>query len=216
MSYSYKAILFDCDGVIVDTENISNEIMRSMLQQQGLHIDDKLLHERFTGFTNKENLKTAEDLLGKALPESFDADYRTLFHATIDEHLEPIKGVRELLSKITVPIAMATNARRKEMNFKLNKIQLDERFSVRFCVEDVANGKPAPDLYLKAAAALNIAPEDCLVIEDSVAGITAGKAAGMRVLAFSETLDAQLQRNAGADACFKTMQELETLLGLSE
>ena len=215
MVYSYKAIIFDCDGVIVDTENISNEIMRSMLQQEGLHIDDKLLHERFSGFPNKENIKTAEAMLGRALPESFDDDYRKRFHAVINQHLEPINGVRDLLEKITTPIAMATNARRKEMNFKLNKIQLEETFAVRFCVEDVAQGKPAPDLYLKAAAALNVAPEDCLVIEDSVAGIKAGKAAGMRVLAFSETLEADLQTRAGATECFDTMKQLESLLGLS-
>lgn len=214
MAYLYKAVIFDCDGVIVDTENISNEIMKSMLLQHGLILDDKLLHERFTGFTNQENLKAAEELLGKALPESFDDDYRKAFHATIDKHLEPINGVLDLLSKITAPIAMATNARRKEMEFKLNKIKLTERFSTRFCVEDVENGKPKPDLYLKAAAALNVTPADCIVIEDSIAGITAARAAGMRVLAFSETLDAKLQAKAGATQSFATMKELETLLGL--
>jgi len=78
----------------------------------------------------------------------------------------------------------------------------------------VENGKPAPDLYLTAAKALNVEPKDCLVIEDSVAGITAGKAAGMRVLAFSETLDAKMQMAAGATECFSTMKELEGLLGL--
>ncbi|REG85879.1 HAD family hydrolase [Marinomonas pollencensis] len=215
MVYSYKAIIFDCDGVIVDTENISNSIMRSMLQQEGLQIDDKLLHERFSGFPNRENIKTAEAMLGRSLPESFDDDYRKRFHAVIDQHLEPITGVRELLQKVTTPIAMATNARRKEMNFKLSKIQLEETFAIRFCVEDVVHGKPAPDLYLKAADALNVAPEDCIVIEDSVAGIKAAKAAGMRVLAFSETLEADLQMRAGATQCFDTMKQLEELLGLS-
>lgn len=185
-----------------------------MLSECGLELDDETLHAKFTGFTNQENLINAEKLLGKPLPENFDDDYRQRFHAIIEADLEPIKGVRDLLSKITTPIAMATNARRKEMNFKLDKIQLSERFSTRFCVEDVENGKPAPDLYLKAAQALNVDPKDCLVIEDSIAGITAGRAAGMRVLAFSETLDAKMQAAAGATECFKTMKELEGLLGL--
>lgn len=185
-----------------------------MLSECGLELDDETLHAKFTGFTNQENLINAEKLLGKPLPENFDDDYRQRFHAIIEADLEPIKGVRDLLSKITTPIAMATNARRKEMNFKLDKIQLSERFSIRFCVEDVENGKPAPDLYLKAAQALNVNPKDCLVIEDSIAGITAGRAAGMRVLAFSETLDAKMQAAAGATECFKTMKELEGLLGL--
>ena len=214
MTYSYKAIIFDCDGVIVDTENISNNILKSMLSQYGLELDDETLHAKFTGFTNQENLANAEKLLGRALPENFDDDYRKQFHTIIEASLEPIHGVRNLLDKITTPIARATNARRKEMNFKLDKIQLSERFATRFCVDDVENGKPAPDLYLKAAKALNIDPKDCLVIEDSIAGIMAGKAAGMRVLAFSETIDAKIQAAAGATECFIAMEELEGLLGL--
>jgi len=122
MSYSYKAIIFDCDGVIVDTENISNTILKSMLSECGLELDDETLHAKFTGFTNKENLINAEKLLGKPLPANFDEDYRQRFHAIIEADLEPITGVRQLLDKITAPIAMATNARRQEMNFKLDKI----------------------------------------------------------------------------------------------
>ncbi|MGO3345869.1 MAG: HAD family hydrolase [Marinomonas sp.] len=214
MPYSYKAIIFDCDGVIVDTENIANNILKALLSAEGLNVDDKLLHEQLTGFTHQKNLKTIASLLGRALPDDFEENYRQRFNIAISNHLEPIDGVRDLLKKITTPIAMATNSRRKEMNVKLNKIQLMETFSTRFCSEDVENAKPAPDLYLKAAAALNMTPKDCLVIEDSIAGITAGRAAGMRVLAFSETLDATTQTAAGASACFKTMQELEILLGL--
>ncbi|MBR7887894.1 HAD family phosphatase [Marinomonas sp. A79] len=214
MAYSYKAIIFDCDGVIVDTETLSNRILKSLLIEQGLHLDDKTLHAQFTGFTNQENLANAEKLLGRALPVDFDANYRQQFHNAINNKLTPIKGVLQLLEKIQVPIAMATNARREEMEFKLHKIQLSQRFATRFCVEDVKNGKPAPDLYLKAAAALSVLPKDCLVIEDSVAGIGAGRAAGMKVLAFSESVDKAIQLTAGASECFDSMAELETLLGL--
>ncbi|ETX09828.1 haloacid dehalogenase [Marinomonas ushuaiensis DSM 15871] len=214
MIFSYKAVIFDCDGVIVDTETISNEIFTSMLHQLGLDIDEQTLLEKFTGFTNEETLKNAEHLLGKPLPENFDAEYRQRFHAIIHEHLEPINGVRELLHKITAPIAMATNARRTEMDMKLEKIGLSDKFATRFCVEDVENGKPEPDIYLKAAKALKVDPQDCLVIEDSIAGIRAGCAAGMRVLAYSDAFDKALQTTAGATACFKSMQELEGLLGL--
>ena len=215
MTYSYKAVLFDCDGVIVDTENLSNDLLRAMLKEQGLELDDQTLHDKFTGFTNQENLRNAEAMLGKALPANFDADYREKFQALMEAQLEPIHGVPELLRKIQTPIAMATNARRQEMNFKLNKIDLAERFSTRFCVEDVEQGKPAPDLYLKAAKAVGVAPEDCIVIEDSVAGIRAGRAAGMRVFAFSETVPADLQLAAGATEVFDNMKQLEALLNLN-
>lgn len=214
MTDQYKAILFDCDGVIVDTENISNRILKRQFARYGLIVDDAILHERFSGYSSKKNIETAEQMLGKALPESFEREFREEFQDTINHHLEPIHGVCQLLSKITVPIAMATNARRDEMEFKLQKIGLAERFATRFSFDDVANGKPFPDLYLKAAAALGVAPEDCIVIEDSIAGITAGRAAGMRVFAFSETLSADKQTAAGATVCFDTMEELEKLLGL--
>lgn len=215
MMHSYKAILFDCDGVIVDTENLSNDLLRTMLKKLGLELDDQTLHDKFTGFTNQENLQNAEAMLGKALPDDFDSIYRQKFQALMEEELAPITGVVELLNKITVPIAMATNARRQEMNYKLNKIQLAERFSTRFCVEDVAKGKPSPELYLTAAQALSTEPKDCIVIEDSVAGIRAGRAAGMRVFAFSESVPAELQLAAGATEVFNSMKELEGLLGLS-
>lgn len=214
MTYSYKAIIFDCDGVIVDTENISNQILKAMLSEQGLELDNETLHTKFTGITNKQSFINAENLLGRPLPSDFPNVYRQRFRDIIEVALEPIEGVRALLNKITTPIAMATNASRREMNFKLDKIQLSEHFALRFCVEDVENGKPAPDMYLKAAAALNVNPEDCLVIEDSIAGITAGRAAGMRVLAFSATLEKNIQLAAGAIQCFDTMEELEELLGL--
>lgn len=82
-------------------------------------------------------------------------------------------------------------------------------------MDDVTQGKPAPDLYLKAADALGVAPEDCIVIEDSLAGIQAGKAAGARVYAYSAVLPASLQKEAGADATFASMKELQSLLGLT-
>jgi len=165
MTYSYKAVLFDCDGVIVDTENLSNDLLRAMLKEQGLELDDQTLHDKFTGFTNQENLRNAEAMLGKALPTHFDAEYRDKFQALMEEQLEPIQGVTDLLSKIQTPIAMATNARRQEMNFKLNKIELAERFSTRFCVEDVEHGKPAPDLYLKAAKPLELLLKIALLLK---------------------------------------------------
>ncbi|GAB3476541.1 HAD family hydrolase [Marinomonas epiphytica] len=214
MKFSYQAIIFDCDGVIVDTENISNQIMQDMLKELGLEVETKVIHEKFSGFTTESNLKTAATLLERPLPDSFLQVYKQRFKETIDRELKPIEGVTRVLEKIRKPIAMATNANRQEMNEKLAKIGLTERFSTRFCVEDVAKGKPAPDLYLRAAQELKISAQSCLVIEDSLAGIKAGAGAGMTVLAYSATMDSKAQKEAGATACFETMSELETLLDL--
>lgn len=214
MSLSYQAILFDCDGVIVDTEALSNRLFRQALGELGLNLSHQDMHTHFSGYTTESNLKTAAQMLGSPLPEGFAMTLKQRFLSEINTSLEPIPGVRSLLDKIQVPIAMATNANRAEMNFKLEKINLSQRFSVRFCVEDVENPKPAPDLYLKAASALSVAPKDCIVIEDSLAGIAAGRAAGMRVLAYSGDMNPADQLNAGATACFKDMSQLPALLGL--
>ncbi|RDL45700.1 HAD family phosphatase [Marinomonas piezotolerans] len=214
MPYQYDAILFDCDGVIVDTETIATSILQRNLKHIGLDLDDHTMHTQFAGFTNKDNLALAEQLLGHPLPSDFAENYRQEFNETIQTSLTPIEGVPELLSKIQCPIAMATNAQTTEMELKLGIIGLSERFHTRFSVDDVAHGKPAPDLYLAAANALNIAPQHCIVIEDSLAGIQAGKAAGATVLAFSSTLSRSAQLEAGATDTFNSMQELMALLGL--
>ncbi len=214
MTYSYDAIIFDCDGVIVDTETISNTLYTSMLGKLGLKVDERVLLEQFTGFSNEETLENAAKLLGRPLPEDFDTEYRQRFQEIITTQLEPIEGVRQLLKKIPCPIAMATNARRKEMDLKLNKIELSDTFSTRFCIEDVKNGKPAPDLYLKAAKALGVDPKNCIVIEDSATGISAGCAAGMTVFAYNEVISAETQIAAGATESFSSMAALEKLLGL--
>ncbi|MBJ7552491.1 HAD family hydrolase [Marinomonas ostreistagni] len=215
MRSNYQAILFDCDGVIVDTETLSSNILKQMLHIEGLDVDDHTLHTQFAGFTTKENLALAESMLGKPLPEDFQERYRQAFNNTIKTSLSPIEGVVDLLENIDCPIAMATNAKRAEMELKLELIQLTHHFKTRFAVDDVVQGKPAPDLYLKAADALGVKPEDCIVIEDSLAGIQAGKAAGATVYAYSAVLPASLQKEAGADATFASMKELQNLLGLT-
>ena len=210
----YQAILFDCDGVIIDTEVLSTQLLQQALSELGLVLSNQEMQQHFAGFTNVRNLQTAQTMLGKALPTDFAAGIKQRFHQAIEHTLEPIAGVLPLLDKIIVPIAMATNARREEMEFKLHKVQLAQRFNIRFCVDDVEHPKPAPDLYLKAANALAVAPEHCLVIEDSLAGIQAGAAAGMRVLAYCKDIDPQAQLKAGAIACFTSMEELAALLRL--
>lgn len=217
---SFKAVIFDCDGVIVDTETINNQILKQKLAQYGLKLNELEMHQKFSGLTAEDNKQTAAQLLGKPLPDNFVTDLRAEFHRRINEHLVPIKDIPELVTRIQVPIAMATNAHRPAMDFKLQKINLIEHFSTRFCIDDVPNPKPHPDLYLMAAKSLNVAPEQCLVIEDSIAGISAGVAAGMTVYGFCECTDAKSQAKAGAKHSFATIrqliQHLEQLNMLSE
>jgi len=205
----FKAIIFDCDGVIVDTETISNNIIQSKLAQLGLILSDQEVQTLFTGFTTKQNLITASDLLNKELPADFEFELKSAYLEEMKQHLEVIQGVPELIYNLSPALAMATNAQRADMEFKLTKLGLTDVFKQRFCVDDVNHPKPAPDLYQLASQSLNIHPKDCLVIEDSLAGIKAGYDAGMTVFAYSQKMDANSQLKAGASQCFNTMSELQ-------
>ncbi|MCZ2722289.1 HAD family phosphatase [Marinomonas sp. 15G1-11] len=210
----YEAIIFDCDGVIVDTENMMNKIFKEELSKLGLEFSHEELDHYFSGYAASENLITIEKMLKKPVPSHFSKTVDLRFRKAMEDNLVPIEGIVDVLNKIKHPIAMATNSRTESLKFKLTKIGLLETFHTRFCVEDVENPKPKPDLYLKAANALNIDPSKCIAIEDSVAGITAAVAAGMTVYAYSASVDSKTQLNAGATLTFNTMKELESLLNL--
>ncbi len=205
---TFKAIIFDCDGVIVDTESIANRIMQSKLAQLGLVLSDQYVQAEFTGYTTDHNLEKIKALLTRELPPSFKEDYKADFQAAIAKHLDPIQGIPELLDNLRPLVAMATNAQRQEMEFKLAKIGLTSVFNQRFCVNDVTHAKPSPEIYLLAAESLQVSAKDCLVIEDSPAGIQAGVRAGMTVYAYSEKMDKEKQLKAGASKCFDSMKAL--------
>jgi len=159
----FKAIIFDCDGVIVDTETISNNIIQSKLAQLGLILSDQKVQTLFTGFTTKQNLITASDLLNKELPADFEFELKSAYLEEMKQNLEVIQGVPELIYNLSPAIAMATNAQRADMEFKLTKLGLTDVFKHRFCVDDVNHPKPAPDLHpnrliftLKTALSLKI------------------------------------------------------------
>ncbi|ABC27723.1 predicted phosphatase/phosphohexomutase [Hahella chejuensis KCTC 2396] len=210
--YMYDAVIFDCDGVLVDTERLTNEVFMSLLAEQGLHLTHMEMHTHFTGQTTEVNLVTAATLLGRALPEDTHHRLRAGFWEAMHTGLTTVPFVEETLQAIRLPKAMATNALREDMDFKLSQTGLHAYFDHCFCVEDVENPKPAPDIYLRAASALGAAPERCVVVEDSTAGITAAVAAGMTVYAYSADMDAEKQKAAGAALCFHDMRELVHLL----
>lgn len=206
---SFKAIIFDCDGVIVDTETISNNIFKAKLAALGHSLTEQDIQTLFTGYTTEKNLETVANILGYSLPENFKSELKAAYQAEMERHLECIPGIPEILHNLNCPFAMATNAHRSDMEFKLAKLELGQIFTQRFCVEDVEQPKPSPDLYLLASKNLGVQVKECLVIEDSIAGIRAGVAAGMTVFAYSEQMNKSEQLKAGASRCFESMIELK-------
>ena len=206
-------VIFDCDGVLVDSEPIANCVFARLLAEQGLVLDDSQMDEMFLGRTMAHCLALATERLGRALPEDFEAEHdRRLFDA-LAAGLAPVPGVVRVLDGLALPFCVASNGGPEKVRFSLGRVGLLPRFEGRlFSAAHVARGKPAPDLFLHAARCMDVAPAACVVVEDSPAGVAGGVAAGMTVLGFAARTPAARLREAGAHRLFTTMDELPGLL----
>lgn len=186
---AFEAILFDCDGVLVDSEKIYVEVEREHLARIGLHYDLNVYMDRFQGLGGADfwtALQSDHQALGKGpLPETFGPDLDAATLARIDAELTDIAGIKELLETHRGARAVASSSRLQRLHHKLRHTGLHAYFEPHiYSGEQVENGKPAPDLFLFAAGKLGVQPASTLVIEDSANGVKAGLAAGMTVWGF--------------------------------
>jgi HAD superfamily hydrolase (TIGR01509 family) len=182
----FELVIFDCDGVLVDSEPIINRAHAEVLTACGYLITEKLLVERFCGISDPEMLEIIEREWGRALPASYAERVGLMIEAAFRQSLASIEGVAEALDSVTLPICVASSSSLEQIRKKLEITGLLGRFGEHlFSATMVARGKPAPDLFLYAAQNLMTAPDQCLVIEDSPAGIDAALAAGMTAIGFS-------------------------------
>ncbi|TMR13603.1 HAD family hydrolase [Nonomuraea turkmeniaca] len=203
-------VIFDCDGVLVDSEPISVRVGTAALRRLGWTIDEAEYAERFVGCTNEY---WAEQV-GETPPgwrEQVNAEYA----AAVKAELCTVKGIEAALDRLTVPSCVASNGRHVTIRRSLELTGLAARFDGRvFSAEDVAVGKPAPDLFLHAAATMGVAPERCVVVEDSPFGVMAAVSAGMRCLAYTGGLTPAARLDGlGATALFDDHALLPDLLG---
>jgi HAD superfamily hydrolase (TIGR01509 family) len=206
----WELVIFDCDGVLVDSEPISNRILAARLTAIGLPTSTEDSVRDFMGRSWASCEAIAEQRLGGPLPEGFaDAYHAEVFEAFARE-LEPVAGVVEALERVDAPTCVASSGSHERIRRGLAATGLLERFDGRiFSATDVAHGKPAPDLFLHAAACMGADPAGCAVIEDSPAGVEAARAAGMAVFGYAGLTPAE--RLAGAHT-FAAMTELPELL----
>ncbi|WP_211267210.1 HAD family hydrolase [Nonomuraea candida] len=174
-------VIFDCDGVLVDSERISVRVGLAAVRRLGWTIDEAEYIERFVGCSHEY----WEEQIGPTPPgwrEQVNADYA----AALKAELCAVEGIEAALDRLTVPSCVASNGRHHVIRRSLETTGLADRFAGRvFSAEDVERGKPAPDLFLHAAATMGAEPERCVVVEDSPFGVTAAISAGMRCLAFA-------------------------------
>lgn len=214
-----QAVLFDCDGVLADTEALHDRLVAEEISTLGWEITPAECAKRFRGLAWEAMRPIIEARLGPdSVPATFHADIiRRVLHALEHETI-PMPGSQAAIAAIQaagIPIAVASNSSRAELATKLRRMGLAEAFRGRaFSVNDVENPKPAPDMYRAAAAACGADPHHCVVVEDSVAGARAGIAAGCRVLGFAHATPREALAAIGAEP-FGDMAELPGLLGLT-
>lgn len=180
-----ELVIFDCDGVLIDSEVISANMLILELQGYGVEIDMPFVARHFLGRSYAVVLKEIREQFGVNLPPQFETDYRRRLLEAFARSLTVMPGVTEVLERMAVPFALATSSSPERVRRSLEITGLTSYFGPRvFTASEVARGKPAPDLFLHTAARMGVAPDRCLVLEDSVNGVRAGLAAGMEVWRF--------------------------------
>jgi D-ribulokinase len=214
-----ELVIFDCDGVLVDSEVIALGVMRRRLSEAGVRLTDQETRERFLGRRLDSSLHGIETELGGPLPESFRDEFSREILLAFGRELKGVEGVRQAVKGLRARVCVASSSGHERLRLSLRVAGYETMFAPNiFSAADVAEGKPSPDLFLHAARAMGAAPKDCLVIEDSVAGVVAGCAAGMAVFGFvgashfSPLEDGAHLTAAGAELLFGDMAQLPELV----
>ena len=212
----YDLVIFDNDGVLVDSEPISNRLLAAYLTELGHPTSYEDSIRDYMGSAMHRIHDLVLERTGRRLPDDFDDVFHTRVFAAFERELEPMPGAVEVLEKLAadgVPYCVASSGSHARIRVGHRKTGLDRWFGEGqvFSSEDVGRGKPAPDLFLYAAERLGVAPERCVVVEDSPLGVRAAVAAGMDVYGFTGMTPAA--KLAGATQLFSDMGELAGLLG---
>jgi len=189
MSPASTLVLFDCDGVLVDSERLVVDIDVAAVTAAGWPVTREQVVETFVGRSDADVVALIEAQLGHALPAGWDADWDAEYRRVLEEQLEPVPGVRAAVEEVVARgrrTCVASSGSHDKMRRTLGRTGLWDLFEGRiFSATEVARGKPAPDLFLHAAARMQVDPGRCVVVEDSRYGVAAARSAGMRVVGFA-------------------------------
>jgi HAD superfamily hydrolase (TIGR01509 family) len=213
---SLQLVIFDCDGVLVDSEGISNRVLAHMLTQQGLPTTLAEARRAYQGLLLADVLAVAQAKLGRDLPVDWLAEFERVRAEAFQRELRAISGVRETIELLLaggLDVCVASQGKPSKTRLSLRLTGLRHLFAddAIFSAHCVPRGKPHPDLFLHAAAAMGAQPARCVVVEDTPSGVSAGVAAGMRVLGYTPDSDAAALRSAGAEP-LATMRDLPAML----
>lgn len=206
-------VIFDCDGVLVDSEPISLRIDAVMLAEYGLHLSAPEIVNRFVGRSPSVMREAIEEHLGRPLPADWNARFRPRFDEAYESELRPIDGIEQALDQISTKTCVASSSDPDRLDYKLRLTGLYDRFEGRiFSAAAVPNGKPAPDLFLYAAQRMGVDPEACAVVEDSQYGVQAARAAGMEAFGYAGSVTPARMLEGPSTVVFDDMRDLPRLL----
>ncbi|MFD8546695.1 HAD family hydrolase [Streptomyces sp. NPDC059649] len=213
----HDLVIFDNDGVLVDSEPLSNTILAGYLTELGHPTSYEESIRDYMGSAMRRIHETILERTGRRLPEDFDDVFHGRVFAAFERELRPVPGVTDILEKLAaegIPYCVGSSGSHERIRVGHRTTGLDRWFARErvFSSEDVGRGKPAPDLFLHAAREMGVAPERCAVVEDSPLGVQAAVAAGMDVYGFTAMTQAGKLAEAGATALFGRMTELADLL----
>lgn len=216
MDAPVELVIFDCDGVLVDSERIAIRVDIEVLAELGWTLTEDEVVERFVGRSDEDMTRAIEQHLGITLPNAWDAQFTPRYREAMAE-LTVVDGVPEVLTAVEtagLAFCVASNGSHAKVEHSLALTGLRGRFADRvFSVDDVGRAKPEPDLFLHAAATMGIAPESCAVVEDSRYGVAAARAAGMRVFGYGGGVTPPAWLEGPDTVVFHHMRDLPELLG---
>jgi HAD superfamily hydrolase (TIGR01509 family) len=209
-------IIFDCDGILVDSEPIALRLNSIMLAELGWHLSDAEIVDRFVGRSMASNIATVEAHLGRPVPADWPERFQAKIHEAHDAELTAIAGIAEALDEIAgwdVEICVASSGLPGRIRHSLQLCGLSHHFGGHiFSAIEVHRGKPAPDLFLHAAARMGADPARCVVVEDSQYGVEAARAAGMHAFAYGGGVTPAARLQGPATTVFTDMRKLPELL----
>jgi HAD superfamily hydrolase (TIGR01509 family) len=215
-----QLVIFDCDGVLVDSEVISNMVLARLLTEQGLPTTLAEARRDYQGLLLTEVFDQAGEKLGRSLPHNLVAQFEGERAEAFHRELKPVRGVAEVVERVCaagLAVCVASQGKLEKTTLSLDLTGLRRLFAEQalFSAYSVPRGKPHPDLFLHAAAAMGADAANCAVVEDTPSGVMAGISATMRVFGYAADSDEQALRQAGAEV-FRSMSELPSLLGLPD
>ncbi len=213
MTDAFDLVIFDCDGVLVDSERLSIRVDAVYLERLGWPMSEAEIIERWVGRSEADMVAEIEHHLGHPIPADVDEEFQRLYRETFDAELAPVDGIREALDVISTLRCVASSGDHDKIRRNLALTGLAGYFGDRiFSAVDVARGKPAPDLFLHAAERLGVEPSRCAVVEDSAYGVDAALAAGMRAFAYAGGVTPAERLARPGAVVFTDMRDLPGLL----